>query len=184
MRSTEVYRTLRGVVKPWCKSAGFQKGTGGMLSYHRRVSPGHETFWFQCSQWGWDAYTGSQFTVELQRASKWAPGNGDLRSRFARLMTRDELERVRRLQNLVISRLTRPPRDHWIHDDDVDADLRRSYFESFDPIELPHRTDDVWLRYRDEADVRRWGDFLLPLLPSLLERFDARVRRSRRPRTR
>ena len=148
-----------------------------MLSYFRPTGDAFETFWFQCAQGGWDPYTGSQFTIEFQAASESRPGQGGRRWRFPALMTGDELEQVRFLQNVVIQKLSPPPREHWAYS--LEGDARRWYFARFDLIRdpFPERTD-IWLRYAGDADVRRWADFFLPILPRLLENFGQKVRRA------
>jgi hypothetical protein len=143
-----------------------------MLAFERASSDGKEvlTFWFQCSQDGWDRFTGSQFTVEFQIAPEPGPGHGPKRERFFRLLTPDERERVRLLQNRVIEKLEQPPPEHWAHT--ADPGLKSFYFAGFTPLTEPYSpSQDVWLRYVEEADVRQWADFLLPLLPRLIEDF-------------
>jgi hypothetical protein len=178
MKSPEVYGTLRRIIDPWSKSSGFKRKAGGMLSYLRPVAEAFETFWFQCAQGGWDQYTGSQFTLEFQAADDPSPGNGSSRCRFPGVMTPEELEQVRFLQNVVIRKLRPPPPDHWAHT--LPGDTRKWYFARFDLIREPFQErSDIWLRYVDEADVRRWGEFILPLLPGFLARFEERVNRTR-----
>lgn len=156
MKSREVYRLLHGIVGPWCKAMGFARGRS-LLSYHRPAGAGHEMFWFQCSQSGWDPHAGSKFTLELQWASEPVLGAyASQRERFGRLMSGDELEQVRFLQNVVIRDLVPPPADHWIHT--AESGLRAHYLSSFARDHEPYGPrDDVWLRYASEADVRRGG---------------------------
>jgi hypothetical protein len=174
MKSTVTYKTLRDVVGPWAKTAGFKRGGGGMLSYVRPAPSGacFQTFWFQCSQDGWDAFVGSKFTLEFQEASEPQPGHARRRCRFTPLLTADEREQVRILQNVVITKLRPPPRDHWAHS--LNRQTKKWYFAKFDLIRDPFGADDdVWMRYADEADVRRWAEFLVPLLPRMLQDFAA-----------
>jgi hypothetical protein len=176
MKSTEMYKVLRTALSPWAKTAGFKRGSGSMLSYVQPSPRGASflTFWFQCSQDGWDAYSGSKFTLELQDASEAGPGHGTRRFRFIKLMTAEEREQVRLLQNQVIMKLRPPPRDHWAYA--LDADTRKWYFAKFDLVSVPYReNEDVWMRYLDETDVHAWAQFLLPILPRLIEDFSARV---------
>lgn len=173
MKSTLTYKTLRDVVGPWTKTAGFKRAGGGMLSYVRGApGAGFHTFWFQCSRDGWDGFAGSKFTLEFQEASEPEPGHSGRRSRFIPLLTADEREQVRSLQNVVIKKLRLPPRDHWAHT--LDGETKKLYFAKFDLIRDPlGANDDVWMRYADEADVRRWADFLVRLLPRMIEDFVA-----------
>jgi hypothetical protein len=172
MKSSEVYRLVREVFNPWAKEAGFKRGRGGMLTYARPDSDRttFETFWFQCSQEGWDPFAGSKFTLEFQKATDPGPGHGTDRARFNRLLSASEREHVRSLQNVVIRKLRRSPHDHWAYS--AADDLRRWYLARSDEDRDPSReSDDLWLRYGDEADVQAWAQFLLPLVPKLLDEF-------------
>jgi hypothetical protein len=175
MKSTDVYKVIREVIQPWTKHSGFKRARGGMLGYVRPSSDGStfETFWFQCSKDGWDPYAGSKFTLEFQKAPESGPGHGNHRSRFHQLLSAEHREQVRILQNNVIRKLQPPPPDHWVHS--ADGDLKRRYSARFEEVRGPYReSDDVWMRYADEADVRSWAYFLLPLLPQVLEHFSAK----------
>jgi len=178
MKSTEVYRLVREAFDPWAKEVGFKRGRSGMLTYARPEADrtSFQTFWFQCSRDGWDPFAGSKFTLEFQKAAEPEPGHGGRRDRFNRLLSPPERERVRTLQNAVIRKLTRPPRDHWVHS--AADDLKRWYLARFDEDGAPYRdSDDLWLRYGDEADVRAWAQFLLQLVPRMVDEFSA-TRRS------
>ena len=141
-----------------------------MLSYYRPAEGGFHTLWFQCSQDGWDPFAGSKFTLEFQADSKSEPGHGMRRLRFHELLSNDELEQVRDLQNRIIQKLTRPPGNHWVHG--MPDEVRRGYLAKFDSIREPFTTrDDIWLRYIEDRDVRCWADFLLNREPPLLDRF-------------
>jgi hypothetical protein len=178
MKSTQVYAIIREIIGPWAKSAGFKRGTGGMLSYVRSADDLFHTFWFQCSQDGWDDHTGSKFTLEFQESTMPEVGSAGTRVRFFRLVTPDDREQVRRTQNSAISRLSKPPRGHWAHG--LEGDTKKWYFSKFELVREPYReTDDVWLRYGQESDVRQWAVFLLQQLPRLLDGFNARCRRAR-----
>jgi hypothetical protein len=147
-----------------------------MLGYSRlaAVESTFHTFWFQCSQDGWDPHAGSKFTLEFQDSSEPKPGTGRRRFRFLALLTPGERDEVRSLQNQVIKKLRPPPQNHWVHT--LDASTRKWYFAKFDLIRDPlGELDDVWMRYADEADVRRWADFLVSVLPQLIENFTART---------
>jgi hypothetical protein len=147
-----------------------------MLSYLRPLAggPSFLTFWFQCSIAGWELHSGSQFTLEFQESSDPQPGHGTRSCRFIALLTADEREQVRLLQNEVIKKLRRPPPDHWAHT--LNGDAKKWYFAGFDLVSSPYQEqDDVWMRYVDQADVRRWADFHATMLPRLIDRFTAKA---------
>lgn len=172
MKSTDVYRVLREIVGPWAKASGFKRGPGGMLAYWRPGKAEAEalTFWFQCSQDGWDAYAGSKFTLELQRSDDPRPGAGRKRARVGKLLLPEERERFRMLQNQVISRLRRPPAEHLIFA--LQPEVGRGYLSKFEVVEHPYGLqEDVWMRYAGEADVRAWAVLAIEVLPALIERF-------------
>ena len=170
MRSTEVYRVSREVLAPWCKAQGFRRARSALLGWYKSADDQYLAFWLRVSQEGWDPYAGSKFTVELQLSERPELGYGLLRLRLLELLTDLELAEVWRMQNLVIAKLGKPPTDYRaLH---IDDDVREWYLQKFEPVaESYTRSDDTWLRYADEEDVRMWAQFLLRSLPGAVERF-------------
>ncbi|MCI0631607.1 MAG: hypothetical protein L0Y44_13235 [Phycisphaerales bacterium] len=166
MKSTEVYKLIREVIGPWCKEQGFKRTTGGMLGWHRPHADQQLVFWFQCSQDGWDPYTGSKFILEFQVAGDPQPGaSGARRYRLPYFLSEAELEEVRAIQNSVIAGLPPPPKDYYVFG--LGAATSEWYRGKFQPVPEPYRNqDDIWLRYHTPADVRRWADFVLAVLPT------------------
>jgi hypothetical protein len=173
MKSTETYSILRGAIGPWCKSNGFVRVKGGMLGFVKPIGTKFLVFWFQVSRDGWDAYAGSQFTTEFQVSSEDRPGAGGatvVRARLNALLQPEERESLRALQNDVIRRLPAPPPEHYILQM-PDERVRVWYRAKFATVSQPYsERDDVWMRYHESADVKRWADFVLPLLPAVSER--------------
>lgn len=174
MKSNEVYRVLRAAIGPWAKAQGFGRAKSGMLAFVRPEPPGFLLFWCQCSQDGWDRYGGSKFTVEFQVSAVDEPGAGGAnvkRRRLAALLSANDLERVRPIQNDVIRKLPPPDPEYVAAFPD---DVRSWYLAKFAP-EVARYTaaTDLWLRYHGEQDVKRWADFLAEVLPSAVVRMTA-----------
>jgi hypothetical protein len=171
MKSTEVYRVARGVLAPWCKAHGFRRTTGGLLGWHKPLGELHLVFWLQCSQDGWDAYAGSKFIVEFQLSRSpqlGAAGPEGLRERLPRFLAEHELELVREIQNTVIRSLPQPQPDHLVFK--MDQQIVDWYLSEFKEVAGPYRaTDDVWLRYWTPEDVKHWAEFLLGVLPRIVQ---------------
>jgi hypothetical protein len=52
--------------------------------------------------------------------------------------------------------------------------VRSWYLAKFEPELGPYTGhSDVWLRYYDEGDVRRWGEFIAEVLPGAVSRIAA-----------
>ncbi len=178
MKSAEVYRVLRTRMAPYCKENGYRRTDGGMLGWYRSADEMHLTFWCQCSQDGWDGYAGSKFTVEFQWSDDPRPGTGTWRQRIGRLISDEEREDVRTIQNRVIATLPKPPRDHMFL---TDPRLRSYYEAKFVQIVEPYAAnEDIWFRYHAKDDVGRWADFVADRLPTLLRVFEATARERQR----
>jgi hypothetical protein len=175
MMSTDVYKTIRETMGPWCKSEGFRRTPGGMLGWVRPAQAKHLVFWCQCSQDGWDDYAGSGFIVEFQLAPSDRPGAGgseSKRMRLGRLLLDSELQRATELQNRLIGKLAQPPRDH--PNLRISDQVTRWYLAKFARLERPYRrNDDLWLRYYDEEDVVGWARFVQDVLPRVTAAFEA-----------
>jgi hypothetical protein len=167
VKSTEAYAALRDEIGPWAKRHGFKRANA-MLSWWRPQSDRCVVFWCQVFRGAWDPFAGSQFTVEFQLCLEPVVGcAGARRARIARLLDGAALEELRTIQNGVIASLPRPPRNHPVLQ--MGGKARESYLDRFRPIDAPYSSEqDVWLRYRCEADVRRWGRFVLARLPGCL----------------
>jgi hypothetical protein len=169
--SRRVYAIAREVVGQLAKDLGFRREKA-MLSWTRSQGLQHLTFWFQVSQYGWDKYAGSQFTVELRLSPKPEVRTGPVHARLLTLVTDADREEVRRRQNAIISRLVRPPQSYvdWLGSASVDAAL--SYLTEFEPVGEPYYPGkDIWFRYASENDVLAWCEFVRAKLPSAIEQF-------------
>lgn len=166
VKSADVYRTARLVLAPWFKSNGFKRGTSGMLAWYRPQGDRYLTVWLQVSQWGWSQYDGSQFTMEFQSSADPGPGGGGRRRRFGSLLTVEQRERLRSMQNEIIAGLVQPTEDvvPWANEP--------GYAETFLPMTEPYgEHHDIWLRYMTPDDVWSWANFLLEALPDMMDRF-------------
>jgi len=166
MKSTEVYACLKEVLGPWTKANGFKR-TKSFLGWFKPHGDRFLTFWFQCSRDGWDDFAGSKFAVEFQLDQMSEPGGLGTRARIARFLDSNQLERAHQLQNDVISKLEKPPSGHFLLQSA--PELRDYYLSKFQLLSVPPTNQsDLWLRYHDEDDVRRWGSFVLDALPGIL----------------
>ncbi len=170
MKSTEVYRIIRDVIAPWCKTQGFKRTKGGMLGWYKPVGNKFLVFWFQCSMDGWDNFAGSRFVVDTQLSDEPIVGSSIQHQRLPHFLDDAQLEQVRQIQNMVTERLKAPPETYFVLH--ISPSVREWYLAKFQPITRKYaNTDDIWLRYFFPEDVRRWAEFALDHLPSILESF-------------
>ncbi|WP_172205396.1 hypothetical protein [Niveibacterium sp. COAC-50] len=172
MKSTEVYALLKSELGPWFKAAGFKRADT-FLSWSRPHGNLHITAWCQVSRDGWDEYSGSKFVVEFQLAPDPIVGaSATRRQRLARLLTPEQREAARRIENEVIASLKRPPKTHpSLH---VSPEVTRWYLAKFDTVSAPYpEGHDIWLRYAKPEHVSGWAQFILPLLPGCVSAVEA-----------
>ena len=121
-------------------------------------------FRLQLSKWNSvESPDGCEFTAELQvdRSEPVAGG------RLFTLITDQEREEHRQLQNLVIAKL---PLDE-AELDRLPPEWQADRLVRVAPRLAPYsRGEDVWFRYVDEVDVRRWMAFIRRVLPGATER--------------
>ncbi|HEY1208568.1 MAG TPA: hypothetical protein VGE85_04315 [Terracidiphilus sp.] len=166
MKSPEVYSLLKIELAPWFKSEGFKRAKG-LLSWTRPHGDAHIVVWCQVSQYGWDPYAGSQFIVEFQRSSEPVIGYGYKnahRERIALLLSPEEREEVRRIQNSVIASLQHPPANHPIlHFTQEVTDI---YVKQFKAVSEPYpERNDIWFRYASPEHITQWAHFIIGRLP-------------------
>ena len=98
MKSTEAYRVLRTHLAPVFRDLGFKRAKG-LLSWTRPHGERHLVVWCQVSQYGWNDYSGSQFTVEFQLSDEAVVGIfSTRRERFPRMLDDNGREEIRTIQ--------------------------------------------------------------------------------------
>ncbi len=180
MKAAEVHKIIRDAWGPWFRLQGYKRLKSGIAGWFHPVDSMYTTLWVQIDWHGWDPYAGSQFAVNLQLSLKPETWTGMLNRRLPQILTEDQpklltdeqLEEVRLMQNHVIAKLRRPPPDYYVLH--IDDDVNEWYLGNFEPITEPYKhSDDVWFRYGDEEDVRMWAGFVLAILPTALPNFEA-----------
>ncbi|HZN93751.1 MAG TPA: hypothetical protein VFB81_13660 [Myxococcales bacterium] len=162
LKSTDVYRALGRVMKPWAAGSGFRSQKNGALWSRAMSGGGHLFFWFQCDKYGWRPY-GSQFTLEFELSDGETPQGSDMARRvrfFSLLDRRSDVDELLAMQNAVIARC--PPAaagdDVWASHVEPVADYREGA--------------DVWMRFHERSDIERWWTaFLEPRFERMLKRF-------------
>jgi hypothetical protein len=120
---------------------------------------------------------GSRFTLEFQLGPTPAPGEGSLgnRLRHEGLLSAEDLELVRQLNNGVTASLDEPSPDHpiFLVKEEAREALRAQYRPRLEPYDPRH---DIWLHYFRPHDVAAWGTFLEPRILRMASDFVARVK--------
>jgi hypothetical protein len=173
IRADEVYRTLRELAGAWFKNQGFRRTAGRILDWYKPINDEYLIVSFWCFPKGSDRLAGSKFTVEIERSAEpkiFSAAPGEKRKRLAELLDVRQQERGLEIQNLVISRLERPGKDHFIFS--LPQTIIDSYLWEFEPLTpdnaLWYRE---WYLYKDADDVRLWAQFILEMLPGALSLF-------------
>lgn len=123
--------------------------------------------YFQSSSGNGPGAPGYRFTVEISIGSQLVRFGGRKGHRIWNLLTFDEREQMRRLENVVKRKL--PPPDPAIHGV---LKPRDPYLEHWTPKETPYDPRmDVWFRYWDEDDLHVLMGFLGGILPRVVDRF-------------
>ncbi len=116
----------------------------------------------------------AEFEIEYQ-LSRTPVIHRDFYLPMANVLTHEEREEVRRLQNVVLGHVVYPGDDVFGPVGPSLLALARSMFE---PINTPYMDrDDIWFRQAGADDVIRWTGWLKDLLSSTLDRFEDLVAR-------
>ncbi len=165
MKSAEAYRVLRTHLAPIFQDAGFKRAKE-LLSWRRPQRGRYLVVWCQVSQYPWDDYSGSKFTVEFQLSDEAIVAAKSVRRRrFPKMLDDSGREEIRTIQNGVIASLQRPPANH---------PLLHLYLKGFQRIDQPYsERDDIWLRYGCEEHLVTWARLIINHLPSWLKQAEA-----------
>jgi hypothetical protein len=179
MKSTATYQIIRKILAPSFKEHGFHRSKPGALCWRKPLGANFLVVGFETESAGYDPPRGCSFTMELQispLAELGAWGEQCVRHRLPNILTDEELEQVRILQNRVRSRLNKPTADHWIYQSKtlrlLGIDHYLSQFEQITAWTHPNYKNMLWFQYQDEADVKMWANFILATLPQALQRME------------
>jgi hypothetical protein len=180
-KATEFRRLVRDVLAPVLADLGFSRPPGVGLGGWTRPQDGKWlVIWTQLSRSNiGDDPEGFRFTAELQLGDEPVAGGVGPRTRLWNLLDEEERAEHLGIHNEVI-RKARPNPDLLAL---MEGSRKRAYLAEFAPREVPFDARaDVWFRYTDELDARRWLEFIGRVLPAVIDRFLAEValRRSAR----
>lgn len=170
-----VHRRAQDALGPGLTAAGFTRLRGtSIAAYQRPVDDEFIVCWVQPSRsgdgFGW---FGTSFTLEFRRGAKPVVGVSGRSFRFCNLISDEGREQVRRVQNDVIRRLPPAPKDVTAQ---LHGDTLAWYLAKGDPVTKPYNgREDVWFRHCDAADLAKWLELLVLLLPEALAEVQVRL---------
>jgi hypothetical protein len=182
MKAAELYRLLDAELAPALGAHGFKKRRGSRLGFQRKVGDKYHTIWFQADRWGWDAYAGSSFFVNVSVTP--SPDPEDPARRDERLnyfLTDAELIQAREYRDALVARIPRPPesyfqtlQEQFARTASDAAGLVATIRAQFEPESLPYRRhQDFGLRYWAAADVQGWALFIGSVLPRAIKEMES-----------
>lgn len=162
--SRDVHRLAREELRPVLSRLGLRPNRGQGGGWVAAVAGERLRLRLQLSKWNSaDSPNGSEFTVELQMDRNRPVAGGRLFS----VLADQEREELRQIQNLVIAKL--PVEEEEL--DRLPPQWQADRLARVTPRLAPYPPgEDVWFRYVDEDDVRRWMVFIGRVLPGAADR--------------
>ena len=162
-KAPEVRRIARQVLDPALSGIGFQYRVRPQPRWTTKRGDATVTFRLLFSPWNYgDAPTGYEFTGELEVETTQPVAL----LRLFHGLSDAEREDFRRRQNLVIAKIP-------VDEAELDAlppEWQADRLAQVAPRWAPYpRNVEVWFRYIDETDVRRWRQFIADVLPGCVE---------------
>jgi hypothetical protein len=172
LKAAELHRVVRRELGPMFSELGFRRTPkASMASWLRSEGDQWLVVWFQPSRSNDDASPGFAFTVELSLGDEPVIGGRGFRRRVPALLTPDELEQLRTLENRTVAKLPPPSRDIARM---LPPDARERWLSSWRPRNTPYAPGtDIWFRHQDEADLAGLLELMQRVLPAVIERFCA-----------
>jgi hypothetical protein len=175
----DFHRIFNERTKPVFLELGFKRSKANAQGWQRSHDDSQVLFWPQLDKWGWNEENGSRvafnFSVSADATTAMivVGQNASVQPRWCRLgnlLSFDELETVRRANNVVALR-TWPPNKDGLHWRAFEASQPGLYAATYGPKDEPIKPGvDTWLRYLVVEDVEWIGSFIAQHLPSLIER--------------
>lgn len=185
MKIADVHSIVKEKLGPWFKSAGFRRSKSHTLGFARPFEFKLLVLWFQAEKWGWDPYQGAGFRFLVTTIPEGSPTR-DYEQSFQYFLTDQELEEVRTIQNVVIETLPKPPEPYFRQvaaqfRGEVAGHIEETLRGRFLPVTAPYSwRGDFFLRYYNEEHVRRWCEFLMPILPRAVQNAERNWKRDLR----
>jgi hypothetical protein len=168
--SKEFQRLVREILAPALAGAGFSRPQSvGLGGWARDEGGSWSVAWVQLSRSNYgNTPEGYLFTVEVQLGDEPVAGTGRSRARLYGLLTDAERAEHLAIHNAVAVKAR--PRPAMLGEPTTgDMDW---YLSDFRPRSAPFEPFlDVWFRYTDEEDARRWLAFVARVLPGAIDRF-------------
>ena len=174
----DFHRIFSERTKPAFVELGFKRSKANAQGWQRPHDDAQVLFWPQLDKWGWNEETGSSVALNLSVSAQETTtgvvtGQGTVQPRWCRLgslLSFDELETVRRANNVVALK-TWPPNKEGELWRAFETSKRGLYAATYGPKDEPIKPGtDVWLRYLIHEDVEWIGSFIAERLPSLIDR--------------
>ncbi len=169
-KAPHVRRLAHEILDPLVAPLGFKAVAGVRSGWVGRQGDTTITFDLFFSKWNYgglpDPY---EFTIDFVVATD-GPIGGD---RLFHLLSEEQREEHRQIQNLVIAKI---PLDEEALSR-LPPEWQADRLAAVGPRFAPYPPNlDIWCRYLDATDVRRWMGFIGRVLPSLLDRLAAAIR--------
>jgi hypothetical protein len=171
--SRDLYARLRESLSPSLKADGFKRLKGSTLGWTRPSAQGMTNLWFQCDRYGWDNALGSSFTLEYRVAAGASAAPGSIKSlqRFPTLLSVEELETARHINNDVLKVLPEIGPGHPYNA--LPAEYLEAVMRKYRPQDEPYNPNlDPWMHFYTLGHLDRWAEFLAPLVVPMTERFE------------
>ena len=162
-KAPEVRKIARDEVEPTLKGLGFKHSAKPQPRWTSAQNDVSVTFRLIFSPWNYgDAPEGYEFTGEIEVATT----QPIALLRLFHGLTDAQRETFRQLQNQVIGKIP-------IDEDELDRlppEWQADRLAQVAPRLTPYPANvEVWFRYLDEVDVRRWCQFIAEVLPGCVE---------------
>jgi len=170
--STDLYANLRRALDPSMKAASYKRLKGSRPAWSGALGNKVVVVHFAVSQSGWSAAYGSQFTLNFDLHDKPVAYNSAHLKRLGKLLSPEDLELVRELDNAVLKSLPGPRRGDPLSA--LPADVLLQLKLSHSPRAAPYSAgQDIWMHYYSLDDVATWARFLEPRMVSMASAYIA-----------
>lgn len=169
LKASELHRLARSTLGPVLEPLGFRRlPKTSVAAWLRKQDDRWLTLHVQPSSYG-SAADGSQFTVELRLTREPVLYASGQVTRLPKLMTDDQRERLRHLENRVIAKL--PPPDPSLLAM-LGPDIREAYLDKRKARLEPYsRGMDIWFRHFDANDAIEDLELCREALPGAIVAF-------------
>jgi len=179
VKAADAYKILNSYLKEEFKLLSYKKFKHSKLGWHKLLNAKYLVFSFQCNRRGWDYYIGSDVLIYIELYENVSESSimPLEQARLRELLETQDLQELVHVQNYVINKFHPYDWDVKKAFPSASQEFLECLEKQFEPVVYPPSHYNVeHIRYYDEDDLHKWGEYLCNNLRNISTRIENKWR--------